>query len=279
MLAHDVGTNHGSVVFTHKSTPGEFPLAFQVMVTGEYYCNHHYRVERNRLDSFLLMYVISGSGYVYLKDTKYDLIGGSIVLLDCYEPHHYGTLEEMHIQWLHFDGPMARSYYQRAAQHGPVLQTLHHHPATHNLRKILRTFQDNKGVSDLVLSKWVNDLMTDIIQDSEETHGTAKQSAVIDESVRYISEHLDKDISIQDLAAQAMLSPYYFSRLFKQETGMSPHRYIVMVRLEYSCFLLRSTALTIKEISFQCGFNSESNYCTRFRSVYQCTPQQYRLYS
>lgn len=279
MLAHETGTNRGSVVFTHKCTPGEFPLSFQVIVTGEYHCNHHYRVDRNRFDSFLLIYVISGSGYICLGNQKYDLIGGSIVLLDCYEPHRYGTLEEMHIQWLHFDGPMARNYYQRAIQHGPVLQTLHHYPATHNLRKILRTFQSGQGVSDLLLSKWINDLMTDIIQDSEETYGTAKQSAVIDESVRYISEHLNKNISIQDLASLANLSLYYFSRLFKQETGMSPHRYIIMVRLEYSCFLLRSSNLTIKEIAYQCGFNSESNFCTRFRSVYRCTPQQFRLYN
>lgn len=278
MHVHDEGVKPGSTHYLHRYAPPqeENPLAFYALVVGEYFCTPLYRVDRNRLDSFLLMYVVSGTGYVYHEDVRYDLTTGSIALLDCYRPHHYGTTQEMHIQWLHFDGPMARSYFQRATQHGPVLNILHHYPATHKLRKILHTFQEGKPISELLFSKWVNDLMTDIIQDMQETYGGDQPLAVIDESVRYISQHLDQEISIPHLAAQAGLSPYYFSRLFKQETGVSPHQYLITVRLEYSCFLLRSTPLSVKEIAVRCGFRSQSNYCTRFRSVYQCTPQEFR---
>ena len=49
-----------------------------------------------------------------------------------------------------------------------------------------------------------------------------------------------------------------------------------MVRLDYSRYVLRSTNLTIKETAYRCGFNSESNFCTRFREAFGITPKEYR---
>lgn len=49
-----------------------------------------------------------------------------------------------------------------------------------------------------------------------------------------------------------------------------------MVRLDFSRYILRTSNLTIKETAFRCGFNSESNFCTRFRSTFGMTPQEFR---
>ena len=92
--------------------------------------------------------------------------------------------------------------------------------------------------------------------------------------IRKIEAVTEEDVEL--LARQAMLSPFYFSRLFKRETGFTPHRYLVMVRLDYSRYLLRSSPLTVKEVAFRCGFNSESHFCTCFRQQLGMTPQEYR---
>ena len=199
------------------------------------------------------------------------------MVLDCYAPHRYAaTGDGWEIEWIHFDGPMARHYYELAAKNGCVLRMAGHYAATHSLRKLLTLYKDRVPAPELRLSKYITDLLTDVILCAEESRGQAQQSAVVEESIRYISDHLDRDISVELLARQAMLSPFYFSRLFKRETGFTPHRYLVMVRLDYSRYLLRSSPLTVKEVAFRCGFNSESHFCTCFRQQLGMTPQEYR---
>ena len=126
-----------------------------------------------------------------------------------------------------------------------------------------------------MLSKQITDLLTSIILYGDNTR-VSHSSTIIDECLRYISSNLDKELSVEQLSQEFSLSPYYFSRLFKEETGVSPHKYLVMVRLDYSRYVLRSTNLTIKETAYRCGFNSESNFCTRFREAFGITPKEYR---
>ena len=89
-------------------------------------------------------------------------------------------------------------------------------------------------------------------------------------------EKKDQELSLEDLAAQAALSPFYFSRLFKRETGFSPHRYILAARIGNAKFLLQSTGDSVKRICFTVGFTSESSFCTAFKKETGLTPSEYR---
>lgn len=277
MKAHELGTTHGSVIYPFKLPQLEYPVPFQPVILGEYYCDQDYHVERNRYDSYLILYVVSGEGYATLGQQSYTLRTGDILFVDCYRWHCYGTNGSMHIQWLHFDGPMANAYFQRITKESNLVRMALHHPATHSLRKLLRHFQDHQATSAVLLSSYISNLLTEILLTSEQNSAEHKQAAVIDQSIHYIMDHLNEKLTLEQLAQQAMLSPFYFSRLFKEETGYSPYRYITMVRLNNACHLLRSTKLTVKEIAFQCGFRNESNFCTRFRATLGMTPQCYRI--
>lgn len=238
MKPHDIGTLPGSVLYAHIPSAAGKELAFYPVYLGHYMCDTSYCVDRRTFDCFMLMYITHGTGYVETEGRRRTLQEGDIVVLDCYAPHRYA--------------------------------------ATHSLRKLLTLYKDRVPAPELRLSKYITDLLTDVILCAEESRGQAQQSAVVEESIRYISDHLDRDISVELLARQAMLSPFYFSRLFKRETGFTPHRYLVMVRLDYSRYLLRSSPLTVKEVAFRCGFNSESHFCTCFRQQLGMTPQKYR---
>ena len=271
----DPGTSPDSVLYAYTKGSNGTAVPFYPIYLGEFICDRHYHVDRISYDSFLLIYVKSGEGYAESQGRYYPLQAGDILLLDCYIPHKYGTNTAWEIQWLHFDGPMARSYFERIQKNSPLLRIASHHPATHDLRKMLRQFASKGPLSDILLPKPITDLLTGIIlygDNARVSHG----STVIDECVRYISSNLDKELSVEQLSREFSLSPYYFSRLFKEETGVSPHKYLVMVRLDYSRYVLRSTNLTIKETAYRCGFNSESNFCTRFREAFGITPKEYR---
>jgi AraC-like DNA-binding protein len=95
--------------------------------------------------------------------------------------------------------------------------------------------------------------------------------------VEWIDQHLEDNlISVRDLARRVYLSETHFRRLFKQVFGTSPIKFIRNRRIDHACALLRTSKLSVKEISQQCGFNDTSFFSRVFRSVTGQTPANYR---
>ncbi|BDM83769.1 AraC family transcriptional regulator [Acaryochloris marina] len=91
----------------------------------------------------------------------------------------------------------------------------------------------------------------------------------------YIDAHLSDDLSIKTLASISELSPYYFSRLFKQSKGCSPHQYILRKRVEQAKYLLRNSNLSIADIALTCGFAHQSHLNRYFKRIVGVTPREY----
>jgi len=95
--------------------------------------------------------------------------------------------------------------------------------------------------------------------------------------IEWIDQHLEDNlISVRDLARRVYLSETHFRRLFKQVFGTSPIKFIRNRRIDHACALLRTSKLSVKEISQQCGFNDTSFFSRVFRSVTGQTPANYR---
>ncbi|HEY7551105.1 MAG TPA: AraC family transcriptional regulator [Hyphomicrobiaceae bacterium] len=91
----------------------------------------------------------------------------------------------------------------------------------------------------------------------------------------YIEEHLSEHMSLASLARLVRLSPYHFSRAFKQSFGMPPHRYHTYRRIERAKVLLERHALSVTDIGLRLGFNEASSFTTTFRKVTGLTPSRY----
>lgn len=75
---------------------------------------------------------------------------------------------------------------------------------------------------------------------------------------RYVTHHLDKPISVKDLARQVHVSPSHFHALFRQATGHTPHHFVQLCRVRQAADWLRETHLPIAEIASRSGFCSQS---------------------
>ena len=95
-------------------------------------------------------------------------------------------------------------------------------------------------------------------------------------SVNYIDEHYMEPLTHRQLAQLSYLSEYYYSRVFKEYIGMTPHEYLNAVRISHAQNLLISTSLSVEEIAWKTGFPQCKSFIYRFRSITGITPGQYR---
>jgi AraC family transcriptional regulator len=84
--------------------------------------------------------------------------------------------------------------------------------------------------------------------------------AQLQQSTDYIHAHLDRELSLEQIAAVINISPTYFASLFKHATGISPHQYVIRQRVKQARSLLSKTDLAIADIALQVGFSSQSHY-------------------
>ena len=99
---------------------------------------------------------------------------------------------------------------------------------------------------------------------------------MLDEVLEYIHAHIDQNPSLFEMAQQVQMSPYHFSRLFKQSTGQSPHQYLIGRRLQQAKRLLVTTGLSVAEIAAQTGFTDQSHFARHFKRQLGVPPSQFR---
>jgi AraC family transcriptional regulator len=92
----------------------------------------------------------------------------------------------------------------------------------------------------------------------------------------FIEENLSTTIPLAKLAELARLSPFYFSRAFKESFGLPPHRYHISRRIERAKALLAKQATSITEIGLTLGFSETSSFTATFRKMTGHTPTAYR---
>ena len=92
----------------------------------------------------------------------------------------------------------------------------------------------------------------------------------------YIEAHLDDRLTLTEVARVACLSPYHFSRSFKQAVGVGPRRYIVQRRVARAKTLLRRTNQPLSWVAKEAGFADQSHLTAEFRRQIGVTPGQFR---
>ena len=92
----------------------------------------------------------------------------------------------------------------------------------------------------------------------------------------WMAEHLADEFNLEQLAAQAKLSKFYFNRLFKNAMGVSPSRHQINLRMDEARRLLRETKKSVVEIALDVGYANPSHFAQLLRRETGLSPSDYR---
>lgn len=105
-------------------------------------------------------------------------------------------------------------------------------------------------------------------------NGKAKELVAI--AKQFMDENFDQGITVSEAAAYVFLSQGYFTRAFRDETGISPMNYLMKKRIAKACSLLQNNEIKVSAISLQSGFSSPQRFNVAFRKQMGMTPMEYR---
>ena len=91
----------------------------------------------------------------------------------------------------------------------------------------------------------------------------------------YCDVHLAEKITLEELAALCGLERFHFLKLFKRTAGMTPHAWLVRLRLERACALLGQTGQNLTQVAQEVGFYDQSHFNRAFRQAFCVSPSQY----
>lgn len=95
--------------------------------------------------------------------------------------------------------------------------------------------------------------------------------------IEYIDKNIEKEITVEELAGLYSLNKIYFSNKFAKHMGVSPSQFIINRRLEKAMELIKTSNLSLKEISYKCGFQNNLYFSRLFKKKIGMSPSEFKI--
>jgi len=255
-------------------------LFFYVQEIGYFKTHIPYFTERKNLDSYLIIYTISGEGRLDYEGSRFSLTSGDAIFINCNISHHYETAskETWEFLWVHFNGIQALGYYQEFIKKGfHIMKVQDTFSIENTMWHLLSLYQKTDAATELITNSLITSLLTGFLLDTYTLSSESFQTPdFIKEARKYIDKHFREELSLDLLANTLGISKFHLSREFKKHMGIPLNEYIINNRISHAKTLLRFSSLSVQEIVYTCGMNNVSYFIRTFKEREGLTPHVYR---
>lgn len=255
-----------------------------MLTEGEYHCH----------DFAEITYIISGKGRYLLDGSIYDVGAGDVVMCNPGVMHKniVTDLDEPTVEFytgftdFQFRDMPPNSILLR--DHGYIL-----HTSAETRQELTRHCYEMAAEQEgcqpgkyFMLKTYLIQMLLLILRETipkEKSHASLRfesynRNYVVKKIIGFLNENYAEKISLDQIAGNMYLSPVYISKIFKEETGESPINYLIKIRLEKACSILKDQEdfLSIRDIAKSVGYEDVYHFSKLFKKYYGTSPLNYK---
>lgn len=246
-----------------------------------------------------LFYTVNGYGTIKVNGKEYAMMPYSLLLINSGIPYDYVTPKEaVSYLVLNFD------WIQHASLHRLPISPVHREKFKEEMLLAPVIFDDEKALSEVFYVQEIPEIhqrLSEIVRECTQKllyyenkaghllaecvaeslrqaaiGGANRDSERAKAILKYLHEHFHSPLTNISLGERFSYHPNYVSYLIKKATGMSLHQYVLHLRMMRAVNLLENTALSVGEISMQCGFCDLAYFSQYFKKYFGISPSKYR---
>lgn len=255
-----------SVAIEPRSPQGTFP-------------EHHH-------DFYEIVIVEHGTGTHIFNGQPYTLSGGSVCFVRDHDRHLYEHTENLCLTNVLYRAPDAFSFIagldKLLPQECDGNYPSHWRVSQQVLQQVkllidkLEALGTEVETHDIASREIVFMQLLVLLRQSSMVDGVANSQGRLNHLMTWLEEHFAEEICWEQLASQFTLSLRTLHRQLKQQTGLTPQRYLNRLRLMKARHLLRHGEDSVTDIAFQCGFGDSNHFSTLFKREFSWSPREIR---
>jgi AraC-like DNA-binding protein len=233
------------------------------------------------LKEYQINYITEGKGVLESEGNHHQLRPGSLLVIRPGVWHRYKPLRQTgwKEQYIGFNGAIAAQFFSHSffLSNQPVVHIGIREEILDTYLKIFDLVKEEKPGFQQIASGLVIKLLGYIFSFETQKGFTGKHVAAIIEDARFkMRERVDQMLDMEELAQDYLIGYSYFRKMFKTYTGVAPHQYHLELKMMRARELLLSTDKSIKEISFELGFQSIHYFSRIFKNKTGANPSDFR---
>ena len=238
--------------------------------------------QRNYLDSYLFLIVLSGYGTVGALDQSVELHQGECAFIDCSHSYFHQTSSDLWtLMWIHFNGFSMSSIYDKFLERSGAFYFSVSDTDIYIriLNSLIEDARSDSYVKDMLIHERISSLVSQIMKDCWKDNRFIKHpqnNQKISSVYNYLHDHFQESISLDYLSQTFFINKYYLTRLFKQQYGKTISDHLLELRINNAKKRLRFTSDSVENIAITCGFNDISYFSKKFKKAEGLSPTAFR---
>ena len=239
----------------------------------------HDRERKFGCPQYILLYCTEGKGVIHLQGRIIELKPNTYFIIPKNVAHHYKSsqIEPWSIYWVHFVGEYADLMYNRYLEKKMDLFSIPYDDRRITaFNEIFDLLENSFEIRELeVINIKLQEFIASFIY-YKEINPAFQDVDVVSNSILFMKKNLGNLVSVEELAAQQLLSVSHYSRLFRKKTGSSPNQYFNQLKIQQSCQYLYFSDRNIKEICVELGFEDPYYFSRLFKKLMGISPAKYK---